>query len=347
MSPIRGSSSEDTLLSRLGVKITAAFRTHIESLCSSCGITRGAWSRLAVIQLSGPARRWWESIGQDLNLVHWRDFRRYITEYFVGPFLYRERMADLTYAQGRRFFTRAVRWAPVHGESMQEYKRQFKEDLLVECPYELHQEDACELFWQGVPHEIRTLVYFSRSYLDYDHLCSEVSYAEKHLRGERVNTPPTRKLENVEDATMLRHQPHTNQKPWETMMPALVQKRRTPPKFSPKEKMTRLMVIGDACVIFMIYVFPMIDYDQLNTRVIYKVMVRPRAAVARRPQEANLAEMVFNLQRRLEDQECEIENLREQLTQQNEEVPPPPPPTSPAQPVAPAVPAAQAAQPVI
>ncbi|GMN22499.1 hypothetical protein TIFTF001_045662 [Ficus carica] len=68
MPPIRGSSSEDTLLSELGAKITAAFRRarpdhyngethpgdwlhHIESLCSSCGITRGAWSRLAVIQL--------------------------------------------------------------------------------------------------------------------------------------------------------------------------------------------------------------------------------------------------------------------------------------------------------
>ena len=74
-------------------------------------------------------------------------------------------------------------------------------------------------------------------------------------------------------------------------------------------------------------------------------MVRPRAAAARRPQEANLAEMVVNLQRRLEDQEREMQNLREQLAQQNQE--PPPPPAVPAQPAAPAVPAAQAAQPVV
>ncbi|GMN32571.1 hypothetical protein TIFTF001_048186 [Ficus carica] len=218
MPPIRGSSSEDTLLSELGAKITAAFRRarpdhyngethlgdwlhHIESLCSSCGITRRAWSRLAVIQLRGAARHWWESIGQDLNLIHWRDFRRNITEYFVGPFLYRERRAELIYAQGRRFFTRAAGWAPVHGESMQEYKRRFEEDLLVECPYELRQEDACELFWKGVPHEIRALVYFPRPYPDYDHLCSEVIYAEMHLKADRVNTPPTRELENVEDAS--------------------------------------------------------------------------------------------------------------------------------------------------
>ncbi|GMN19362.1 hypothetical protein TIFTF001_042866 [Ficus carica] len=83
MPPIRGSSSEDILLSELGAKITAAFRRarpehyygethpgdwlyHIESLCSSC------------------------------------------------HFLYRGRMVDLTYAQGRRFFARAARWAPVH-----------------------------------------------------------------------------------------------------------------------------------------------------------------------------------------------------------------------------------------
>ncbi|GMN24946.1 hypothetical protein TIFTF001_047692 [Ficus carica] len=187
MPPIRGSSSEDTLLSELGAKITTAFRRarpdhyngethpgdwlhHIESLCSSCGITRGAWSRLVVIQLK-------------------------------GPFLYRERRAELTYAQGRRFFTRAAGWAPVHGESMQEYKRRFEEDLLVECPYELRQEDACELFWKGVPHEIRALVYFPRPYPDYDHLCSEVIYAEMHLKADRVNTPPTRELENVEDAS--------------------------------------------------------------------------------------------------------------------------------------------------
>ncbi|GMN47761.1 hypothetical protein TIFTF001_016939 [Ficus carica] len=196
MPPIRGSSSEDTLLSELGAKIMAAFRRarpdhyygeihpgdwlhHMESLCSSCGITRGAWLRLAVIQLRGAARRWWESVGQDLNL----------------------RMADLTYAQGCRFFTRAARWAPVCDESMQEYKCRFEEDLLVKCPYELRQEDACELFWQGVPHEIRTLVYFPRLYPDYDHLCSEVIYVEMHLRGERVNTPQTRELENVEDAS--------------------------------------------------------------------------------------------------------------------------------------------------
>ncbi|GMN51393.1 hypothetical protein TIFTF001_020539 [Ficus carica] len=183
MPPIRGSSSEDTLLSELGAKITAAFRRarpdhyngethpgdwlhHIESLCSSCGITRGAWSRLAVIQLRGAARHWWESSGQDLNLIHWSDFRRNIMEYFVGPFLYRERRAELTYTQGRRFFTRAAAWAPIH-----------------------------------VPHEIRALVYFPRPYPDYDHLCSEVIYAEMHLKAERVNTPPTREFENVEDVS--------------------------------------------------------------------------------------------------------------------------------------------------
>ncbi|GMN73666.1 hypothetical protein TIFTF001_052218 [Ficus carica] len=191
MPPIRGSSSEDTLLSELGAKITTAFWRarpdhyygethpgdwlhHIESLSSSCGITRGAWSRLAVIQLRGAARR---------------------------PFLYRERRANLTYAQGRRFFTRAARWALVHGESMQEYKCRFEEDLLVECPYELRQEDAYQLFWQGVPHEIRALIYFPRPYADYDHLCSEVIYAEMHLRAERVVTPPSRELENGEDAS--------------------------------------------------------------------------------------------------------------------------------------------------
>ncbi|GMN58082.1 hypothetical protein TIFTF001_027177 [Ficus carica] len=192
--PIRGSSSEDTLLSKLSAKITAVFRRarperyyvethlgdwlhHIESLCSSCGLTRGAWSSLAVIQLRGAARRWWESIGQDLNLVRWRDFRRNITEYFIGLFLYRKRMADLTYAPGRRFFTRTV------------------------------------------------------------------IYAEMHPRAKRVDTPPTRRLENAEDASSHVEVPaHTNQKPWEMMMPALIQKRRTPPKFSLKEKMTRLMV---------------------------------------------------------------------------------------------------------
>ncbi|GMN58903.1 hypothetical protein TIFTF001_028001 [Ficus carica] len=33
-----------------------------------CGISREAWSRLAVIQRRGAATRWWESIEQDLNL---------------------------------------------------------------------------------------------------------------------------------------------------------------------------------------------------------------------------------------------------------------------------------------
>ena len=74
-------------------------------------------------------------------------------------------------------------------------------------------------------------------------------------------------------------------------------------------------------------------------------MVHSRAAAIRRPQEANLAEVVVNLQHSLVDQECEMQNLREQLAQQNQEIPPPP--AAPAQPVAPAVPAAQAAQTVI
>ncbi|GMN24941.1 hypothetical protein TIFTF001_047694 [Ficus carica] len=74
-------------------------------------------------------------------------------------------------------------------------------------------------------------------------------------------------------------------------------------------------------------------------------MVCPRAAVARQPQEVNLAEMVVNQQRRLEDQEREMQNLHEQLAQQNQEIPPPP--AVPAQPAAPAVPAAQGGQPVI
>ncbi|GMN70446.1 hypothetical protein TIFTF001_039508 [Ficus carica] len=74
-------------------------------------------------------------------------------------------------------------------------------------------------------------------------------------------------------------------------------------------------------------------------------MVRPRAAAARRPQEANLAEMVVNLQRRLENQEREMQNLREQLALQNQELLPPP--AVLAQPAAPAVPATQAAQPVV
>ncbi|GMN54137.1 hypothetical protein TIFTF001_023269 [Ficus carica] len=74
-------------------------------------------------------------------------------------------------------------------------------------------------------------------------------------------------------------------------------------------------------------------------------MVCPRVAAVRRPQNANLAKMVVNLQHRLEDQEREMQNLREQLAQRNQELPPPP--VVPTQPVAPAVPAAQAAQPVI
>ncbi|GMN64852.1 hypothetical protein TIFTF001_033926 [Ficus carica] len=84
---------------------------------------------------------------------------------------------------------------------MQDYKHRFKEDLLAEYPYKLCQEDACELFWQGVLHEIRALVYFPQPYLDYNHLCSEVIYAEMHLRAEMVNTPPTRGLENAKDAS--------------------------------------------------------------------------------------------------------------------------------------------------
>ena len=55
--------------------------------------------------------------------------------------------------------------------------------------------------------------------------------------------------------------------------------------------------------------------------------------------------MVVNLQRRLEDQEREMQNLREQLAQQNQE--PLPPPAVLAQPAASTVPAAQAAQPVV
>ncbi|GMN36083.1 hypothetical protein TIFTF001_042368 [Ficus carica] len=194
MPPIRGSSSEDTLLSELGAKITAAFRSARPD--HYYGETHPAdWLH--------HIERWWESIGQDLNLIHWRDFHRNITEYFVGPFLYQERRVDFTYAQGRRFFTWVwvTGWASIHGKSMHEYKRRFEEDLLIECPYELRQGDACELFWQGVPHEIQALVYFPRPYPDYDHLCSEVIYAEMHLRAEMVDTPPTRELENVDDAS--------------------------------------------------------------------------------------------------------------------------------------------------
>ncbi|GMN35313.1 hypothetical protein TIFTF001_042211 [Ficus carica] len=92
-------------------------------------------------------------------------------------FLYKERMVDLTYAQERRFFTQAVGWAHVQDESMQEYKHQFEEDLLAECPYKLCQEDACELFWQGV------------------------IYAEMQMRAERVETPPTGGLEDAENTS--------------------------------------------------------------------------------------------------------------------------------------------------
>ncbi|GMN68156.1 hypothetical protein TIFTF001_037211 [Ficus carica] len=77
---------------------------------------------------------------------------------------------------------------------------------------------------------------------------------------------------------------------------------------------------------------------RLNARVIYISMVRPRAAAERRPQEANLAEMIVNLQCRLEDQECKMQNLREQLAQENQELPPPPVVQTP--PVAPTVPMA-------
>ncbi|GMN66000.1 hypothetical protein TIFTF001_035068 [Ficus carica] len=69
-------------------------------------------------------------------------------------------------------------------------------------------------------------------------------------------------------------------------------------------------------------------------------MVCPRAVAVRRPQEANLAEMIVNLQCRLEVQECEMQNLHEQLAQQNQELPPPP--AVPTQPAAPAVPAKDA-----
>ncbi|GMN57828.1 hypothetical protein TIFTF001_026938 [Ficus carica] len=176
MPPTRGSSSEDTLLSELGAKIMAAFRRARPE--HYYGETHpGDWLH--------HIEHWWESIGQDLNLVRWRDFRRNITEYVVGHFLYRERMADLTYAQGRRFFARAARWAPVH----------------------------------------------------------EVIYAEMNLRAERVDTPPKRELENVEDASSHVEAPAPYQpEVGETMMPSLILKRRTSLRFSLKEKMPRLMI---------------------------------------------------------------------------------------------------------
>ncbi|GMN62899.1 hypothetical protein TIFTF001_031991 [Ficus carica] len=37
---------------------------------------------------------------------------------------------------------------------MQKYKTRFEEDFLVECPYKMCQEDACEQFWRGIPPEI-------------------------------------------------------------------------------------------------------------------------------------------------------------------------------------------------
>ncbi|GMN22041.1 hypothetical protein TIFTF001_040162 [Ficus carica] len=99
------------------------------------------------------------------------------------------------------FLHSAAGWAPVQDESMQEYKRRFEEDLLAECPYELCQENTYKLFWHGVPYEIRAFFYFHRPYPDYDHLCSEVIYAEMHLRAEMVDIPPTGGLEDAEDAS--------------------------------------------------------------------------------------------------------------------------------------------------
>ena len=109
-----------------------------------------------------------------------------------------------------------------------------------------------------------------------------------------VDTSPTRGLENAEDASS--HVEATTLHQLEAVGDddaVLIQKRRTPPRFSLKEKMTRRMVyeywlkieytsllldslpfvcgcfiyylcyvLGDAYVILMIYEFSMTDYDQ-------------------------------------------------------------------------------------
>lgn len=56
----------------------------------------------------------------------------------------------------------------------------------------MHQEDACELFWRGIPHVMRALVYFPWPDPDYDNLCLEVNYVEMHLRAAMVDIPLTR-----------------------------------------------------------------------------------------------------------------------------------------------------------
>lgn len=63
----------------------------------------GVLLRLAVIQIKGATRYWWESSEQDLNLIRWRDFCSNIMVHFAGPFFYKERTTDLMYAQGHGF----------------------------------------------------------------------------------------------------------------------------------------------------------------------------------------------------------------------------------------------------
>ncbi|GMN62310.1 hypothetical protein TIFTF001_031397 [Ficus carica] len=76
-------------------------------------------------------------------------------------------------------------------------------------------------------------------------------------------------------------------------------------------------------------------------------MVRPRAAAVRVPQNMEMAELIVNLQARLDAQEQENQVIRQQiaqLTQQQPQVETPPPPVVPA---APAVPVNPDARPVV
>ena len=135
-----------------------------------CDIDRDMWIQLAVSMFQGDARVFWQYCDQEILLgFSWAEFCQRLADQFQPrdptptPAPPERREADAPAYPGfdevRDYIFQTERMVMLSGETVMSYAARFEEIVRRRCPLpNLTEANCCELFWRGLPMELRQRV---------------------------------------------------------------------------------------------------------------------------------------------------------------------------------------------
>ena len=163
----------------------------IDAVFISCRIEEHLQVYLASMRLAGHALTWW--IQQRGTSAHasWEGMCKALRQKYDVDALEQEEKMNLYQA-------RSANWRKSPEESVEDYARRFREQIMEVQPREIPDQTLIYLFWDGLPEADRPFPEYQAPWADIYHFICSVLYAVKDF--EPTQPEPTPMEHNVDES---------------------------------------------------------------------------------------------------------------------------------------------------